>query len=119
MSVILSSFVPGARLGALILLTVAVGAGPPLRAEGEPAPGGSATVAACPAIDGIEQVIGKGKVVLLGEIHGTAEAPAFTGDVDCHALRAGLAVTVALELPRAEQEAIDVMKEVNDLLRRG
>lgn len=60
----------------------------------------------CPPIEGIDGVLGKGRVLLLGEIHGTAEGPAFVEAVACHAVAAGLPVVVALELPRDEQEAV-------------
>lgn len=95
------------RLGALFLLASTLGTGDALRAEGEPSAAEPATAAACPAIEGIQKVLGRGKVVLLGEIHGTAESPAVAGAVACHALRAGLTAVMALELPREEQDAID------------
>ena len=48
-----------------------------------------------------------GSVLLLGEIHGTMESPAFVLDVACHAARAGLAVVVGLELYAGDQARAD------------
>lgn len=62
--------------------------------------------ASCPSIDGLDEVLGRGRVVLLGEIHGTAEVPAFVQAMACRAVARDLSVVVALELPRDEQEAI-------------
>jgi len=45
--------------------------------------------------------------LLLGEIHGTAESPAFMANAACLALRAGRPVTVVLEVPREEQGRVD------------
>jgi hypothetical protein len=56
----------------------------------------------CKAVRGIEPLLKPG-VVLLGEIHGTNESPAFVGEIVCHALRAGLPVTVGLEIPGEEE----------------
>jgi len=62
---------------------------------------------ACPDVPGATQVVRPGTVVLLGELHGTAEAPRATGDLACHAVRTGAPVVVGLELPRAEQARLD------------
>lgn len=56
----------------------------------------------CRPIAGLDEVLKPGKILLLGEIHGTAEAPAFVTDLACHAARAGRPMTVALEINRAE-----------------
>jgi hypothetical protein len=65
------------------------------------------TVAAtCRAIDGVAATLEPGATVLFGEIHGTAQAPAFVGDVACHAAKRA-PVTLALEIPRDEQPRID------------
>lgn len=60
--------------------------------------------AACEPIEGIEGLLVPGRVLLLGEIHGTVESPAFVGDVACHAAEAGLEVVVALELPPTAED---------------
>jgi hypothetical protein len=45
-------------------------------------------------------------VVLLGEMHGTAESPAFVADTVCLASRSGRAVTVGLEMPVEEEPRV-------------
>ncbi len=62
---------------------------------------------ACVALDGVDSLLQSGAVVLLGEVHGTVEAPAVVSDVVCHALRQDLAVTLALEIPREEASRVD------------
>ncbi len=47
------------------------------------------------------------RVVLLGEIHGTAEAPAAAGRLACEAVERGLPVTVGLEIPTAETQRVE------------
>lgn len=61
----------------------------------------------CPPIEGVEPLLDPGRVVMLGEMHGTAESPAFVGDLVCQALDAGRTVTVALEIPLQESERIE------------
>jgi len=68
---------------------------------------GAAVAAQCPEVPGAERVLGPGVVVLLGELHGTAEAPRAVGDLVCHALANGAPVQVALEIPRDEQGRLD------------
>lgn len=46
-------------------------------------------------------------VVLVGEIHGTDQAPAFVGELACAAAAEGTAVTVALEISAREQARLD------------
>lgn len=46
-------------------------------------------------------------VVLVGEIHGTDQAPAFVGQLACAASADGTAVTVALEISAQEQPRLD------------
>jgi uncharacterized protein (TIGR03067 family) len=70
----------------------------------------SITVAAaepCKPIAGLEPLLRPGTVLLLGELHGTAESPAFALDVACHAAVADLSVVLALELPKDEQGLVD------------
>ena len=75
-----------------------------------------APAASCGATTGIEPLLERGRVLLLGELHGTAEAPAFVANVACHARSQGLDVTIALELPHAEQEQVrDPDSEIVDL----
>lgn len=64
-----------------------------------------------PGVEGMEQVLLPGAVVLLGEVHGTREIPALAGTLACHAASMGAPVVVALELPREEQPAVDAYLE--------
>ena len=65
-------------------------------------------VAPCgPEIAGAADVVGPGTIVMLGEMHGSVEMPAFAGHLACRAAVAGHAVIMGLEIPRAEQAAID------------
>ncbi|MBX7114757.1 MAG: hypothetical protein K1X64_10570 [Myxococcaceae bacterium] len=52
------------------------------------------------------ELIEEGSLTLFGEIHGTAQMPAFIGDLACLLVQRG-AVTVALEMPTQEQVAVD------------
>jgi uncharacterized protein (TIGR03067 family) len=61
----------------------------------------------CPPIEGLDPLMRPGRILLLGEIHGTEESPAFALDVACHAARAKLPVIIGLELSPAEQERVD------------
>lgn len=63
--------------------------------------------AACASVGGSEAVLQAGQTLVLGELHGTRESPAFATALACSALQKGLAVTLALELPREEQKAVD------------
>jgi hypothetical protein len=83
---------------ALLAVAVAV-----LASVGESAP---PAPAACPAVEGLRDVLVPGATIVLGEIHGTEEVPRFVGDVACHAWARG-PVTVGLEIPRDEQGRLD------------
>ncbi len=53
---------------------------------------------------------------MLGEMHGTEEAPAFVNDIACNALASNLKVTVALELPNREDDYLrEYLKSGGDL----
>jgi hypothetical protein len=56
----------------------------------------------CQEVPGLEPLLAPGTALLLGEMHGTAESPAFAGNAVCLALRKGTAVTLGLEIPREE-----------------
>ena len=69
---------------------------------------GGAVAAPCPSIDGLDPLIEPGRILLLGEIHGTVESPGFVLDVACHTVRAGLPLVVGLELDASEQDRVNV-----------
>lgn len=69
------------------------------------------TTSACTDVVGVDEIVAPGNVVLVGEVHGTMESPAFVADVACHALAGDLAVTIGLEMPTSEQRGIDVFVE--------
>ena len=52
---------------------------------------------ACAPIAGLDGLYAKGRIVLIGELHGTREMPALFGDFVCHALERGFTVRVGLE----------------------
>lgn len=62
--------------------------------------------ARCQSIAGFDQVL-HARGVLVGDLHGTAEAPAFVRAVVCNLLRARRPVLLALEYPSREQPFID------------
>ncbi len=78
-------------------------------ASGAPigAPATTSGVSGCEPIEGVEPLLELGRVVLVGELHGTQESPAFVGAVACHALAASRTVTIALEWPVQEAERVD------------
>jgi len=57
---------------------------------------------ACHPVDGLAPILKPGTILLLGEIHGTRESPAFVTNAACLAARSGTPVTVALEIPDPE-----------------
>lgn len=61
----------------------------------------------CRPIEGIEPLLKAGRVLLLGELHGTSESPAFALDVACHAAARKLPVVLGLELSDTEQGPVD------------
>ncbi|HEV3077955.1 MAG TPA: hypothetical protein VHB47_26300 [Thermoanaerobaculia bacterium] len=64
------------------------------------------TPIACGAVPGLEPLLRSRDVVLVGEMHGTVESPAFVGRATCLALAGGRAVTVGLEIPVEEDSRI-------------
>jgi hypothetical protein len=61
----------------------------------------------CAGVDGVDQLLAPGIVVLVGEVHGTAQSPAFVSALACNAVGAGFPVTVALEIPVDEAARVD------------
>ncbi|HVS12334.1 MAG TPA: hypothetical protein VMV46_00280 [Thermoanaerobaculia bacterium] len=74
-------------------------AGPALALDCPPLAGGDARE--------LRALLARGRVVLLGEVHGTAEAPAAVAALACRALTTGVPVTIALELPETERARIE------------
>lgn len=63
--------------------------------------------AACRPVHGAAELAVPGRVLVLGERHGTTESPALVADVLCTLARARVPVTLGVELPADEQVAID------------
>ena len=63
--------------------------------------------ATCPPIKGLDALLRPGRVLLLGELHGTQESPAFALDVACHAAHAGVPIVIGLELDSGEQDRVE------------
>jgi hypothetical protein len=61
----------------------------------------------CASISGFEQYLAHARGVLVGDMHGTVEAPAFLADLLCNFAHAGRAVVLGLEYPRAQQHFLD------------
>jgi hypothetical protein len=59
------------------------------------------------AFDDVLARVQEHSLVLVGEIHGTAEVPALVGDLAEHLAGAARPLRVALEIPATEQESID------------
>jgi hypothetical protein len=57
-------------------------------------------------IIGLEPQVKRGRVLLLGELHGTQEVPRFIAQSACQATASGTPVTVGLELPVENQERV-------------
>lgn len=53
----------------------------------------------CPPLEIPARLASPNAVIMLGELHGTEQAPRFVGDLACALAARGLPVTVALELP--------------------
>ncbi len=75
---------------------------------GEPDAGEVAWPQDCPhPVPASDDVLGPGALVVLGEIHGTQEAPAFVARMACEAARWRRPVRVGVEFPVEEQARID------------
>src|SRR5260370_12765545 len=70
-----------------------------------PARAGNAPLA-CGAVQGLDPLLRCRDVVLVGEMHGTVESPAFIDRAACLALADGRSVTVGLEIPVEEDSRI-------------
>jgi hypothetical protein len=83
-----------------ILLLVMLALGLPQRI-----PAADRTVT-CRPIDGVELVLGT-PGVFIGDIHGTAESPAFLSALACHAVKSGRPLVVAMEYDANDQVVLD------------
>ncbi len=101
------------RLPLLALAALMLGAAPPPADPSLPAFTDALTkppaqqVKRCGApVLGMEEVLTPGGMLVLGELHGTREVPAFVGTLACHLASAGVAVRVGVEAPFEEQPAL-------------
>ncbi|QRK04488.1 hypothetical protein JQX13_30035 [Archangium violaceum] len=78
--------------------------GPTLRATKQE-PGGGSIECGLPII-GLAGQAQRGRVMLLGELHGTREVPRFVALGACQVATRGIPVTVGLEMPVADQERV-------------
>jgi hypothetical protein len=70
--------------------------------------------AACNSIPGADQLLLRaGKVILVGEQHGTAESPAFVLDLACQAVKSDVPIQVGVELPESERERVQAFLASN------
>lgn len=84
----------------------------------------SKAAAPCPAVAGLDTLLERSQILIFGELHGTAESPAFMGDVVCQLVAAGHTVQLGVELPRNEQSLLDAVlasetKEALDAARQA
>ncbi len=86
----------------LVALACAVGCATPQRAESPARPHSTAGE----ELVALEPHLEHGTVLVLGEFHGTVEAPALVGRAVKLALEKQLPVTVGLEIPRAEEPRV-------------
>ena len=59
----------------------------------------------------LDASLSPGRVVVIGEMHGTEQGPAFALATACRAIGSGRSVVVALELPIADSEAIAALTD--------
>jgi hypothetical protein len=64
----------------------------------------SAEAPSCRPVPGASELLKSGNILLLGELHGTNESPAFLLNLACLATEAGMPLRVGLEMPPAGQE---------------
>ena len=77
----------------------------------------AAAVPSCAPVPGADQIWSKPSVhwVFIGELHGSNETPAAFRELVCDAIAQGKHVTVALERPTSEQEALSNILTAKDL----
>lgn len=67
----------------------------------------AAARADCPEVPGADALVVPGRVVMLGEMHGTEESPAFVAALACRAVEKGLPLRVGLEIDIEEAPALE------------
>lgn len=67
----------------------------------------AAAAPGCPMISGFDQYVAHARGVVVGDMHGTVEAPAFLTDLVCNFVHTGRAVVLGLEYPSGDQHFID------------
>jgi hypothetical protein len=80
------------RTAVLLTTCAAIACGPFARHASKAGP-------ECPTLQIPARLASPNAVIMLGELHGTEQAPRFVGDLACTLSTRGLPVTVALELP--------------------
>jgi hypothetical protein len=73
----------------------------------------------CAPIAGATSLLRPGTAVMLGEVHGTEQAPSFLGDLACAAVTQRIAVTIALELPLEANAPLDQYLTTRDAATRA
>lgn len=96
---------PWVRLRAFLLSSLAALALPVCKPSASSSPAGADECAADLAAS--RDLLAAGSTLILGEVHGTREVPAFAGDLVCHGLAQGRSLVLALEIPITEQTRID------------
>ena len=61
----------------------------------------------CEKISGLDKILNARQIIILGELHGTNEAPHYIYQMTCKALSKGHTVSVALEIPQDHQNELD------------
>lgn len=109
----------GALLAASVGVALGLGCGDPgARSVAPPERPGSgvvepaasptpASLACAPQPTGLGPLLHPGALIVFGELHGTAESPAFVANAVCHAARTGREIAVGLEVPRDLQPQLD------------
>lgn len=92
--------IPSSVLTSLLILA-SIAAGPASAENAAPS-------LSCDPLAGVDRLaFDAGTILLFGEIHGTAEAPALVADIACFALREGAPLRVGLELPHQDTASIE------------
>jgi hypothetical protein len=112
--------------GAIVVMIAAAVFGPACKDRGAAPPAapratttGPATPAAAPVLacaaepSGLAPLLHAGALIVFGEVHGTAETPAFVANAACHAAQTGRDVAIGLEVPRDLQPQLDRFLDSN------